>query len=81
LEPDAFLAWVDGVKKFYGDDAVAILEFMQLKEIEKTTQRFARNSSINARKSKAMEISFYCTMGALIINVVTLLGLAARWSF
>jgi hypothetical protein len=81
LEPDKFLEWLEGVKRFYGDDEIAILEFMRQKEIEKTVTRIARNSAINGRKSSVMEVSFWFTIASLGTNVVTLLALAIGWRF
>ncbi|MHB1794647.1 MAG: hypothetical protein ACYCPO_06735 [Acidobacteriaceae bacterium] len=81
LEPKGFLGWVKEVKEFYGDDKAAVVEFLRSTQIEKIQKRFARNSSINARKSRFMELAFYFTMAALVLNIATLLALSSGWRF
>jgi len=81
MEPDGFLGWIKEVNEFFGDDKASAVEFLRTTQIEKIQKRFAKNSSVNATKSRFMEWAFYLTMAALILNITTLLGLSTGWRF
>jgi hypothetical protein len=81
MEPDGYLGWVKEVNEFYGGDKAKVVEFLRNTQIDRIRKRFARNSAINASKSKLMEWAFYFTVGALALNTATLLALSTGWRF
>jgi hypothetical protein len=79
MSPGKFLGWVKELSEFYKDHADAeskIVSAIDDAELKKVETRFARNSAINALKSKLLEWSFYFTLAALVINLLTLLRLS-----
>jgi hypothetical protein len=83
---DEFLGWVEQLKAFYDHEGVAnpdakIVELIRIKDAERTSERIAANKSINARKSRAMEWSFYSVMIAVALNLITLSALSTGWRF
>jgi hypothetical protein len=80
MSPGKFLGWMNELSEFYKDDADAeskIVGAINDAELKKAETRFARNSAINAQKSKLLEWSFYFSLAALAINLLTLLRLSS----
>jgi hypothetical protein len=85
MTPDDFLGWVDKLEKYYGqspdpnqatpDTKESVLAEIHRKETEKIKIRFAKNRSVNERKSSLIEWLFRLTMGALVLNLATLVRL------
>lgn len=81
-----FLAWVEQLKEFYDHEGVEnpeekIVEFIRLKDAQRTCERIAANRVINAQKSRFLEWSFYSMMVSVALNLITLLGLSSGWRF
>jgi hypothetical protein len=85
LKPSEFATWVKGVQAFYNADAAhseqRTLDFIRRKQIEQLERRFEHNSKLNARKSLAVTGSFYLTILALVLNLLTLLSNSMGWRF
>lgn len=79
MAPAEFLEWVRKLSVFYKDDIDAeskIVDAIGDAELEKIKTRFARNSAINAAKSKLLEWSFYFMLVTLVLNLFTLFRLS-----
>lgn len=80
MTPDKFLEWIQQTREFYQSEGVpdpesSTAERISTVEIEKLTNRFAVNRAINETKSSLMEWSFYSTMAAVALNLLTLIML------
>lgn len=77
MPPDAFLTWADEVKASYEksdapDPESGAIAHIRDVEIKKLKDRFAANSSVNATKSWLVNWSFWATLMAVILNLLTL---------
>lgn len=86
MSPPEFLCWVEKLRDFYREEGVqspetSVVEFVRKKEMEKIKARFAKNSSINARKSKLVDWSFRSMLAAIAINLGNLIALSSGWRF
>ena len=80
MTPDKFREWIRQTREFYGsigatDPESSTAERISSVEIEKLTERFIANRAINEMKASLMAWSFYFTMAAVALNLVTLMGL------
>jgi hypothetical protein len=81
MGPQEFTSWLASLEKFYGASPQResdILSEIYRVESGKIIARFARNSGINALKSKLLKWCFRCTLGALMLNLATIFVLYLR---
>lgn len=84
--PEKFITWVTdvraaGIADGDPDPEGRGVEFIRTKTVEQLRSRFRHNRSINAKKSWAVEWTFYLTMVVLILNLATLAAMTSGWRF
>ena len=73
--PDKYRKWLEDLKEYYKNNPEQ-LESKTIEGItEVATERIATNHGINSAKSQYLTVSFWMTITALTIDIVTLAAL------
>jgi len=80
MQSDQFLEWAEQTRRFYAeqgekDPEGKAIERISDVEVQRLTDRFKQNMTINEGKSKLMSASFYFTFAAICLNLATLVAI------